>query len=75
MYKDDVPGTQAFDGTWQKIWFPDGPPVPDKWAEAEPELYTEDVKRAYENARKNGVFDGGLLPLVPPKQEWCQWDF
>ncbi|KAE9369623.1 hypothetical protein N431DRAFT_380850 [Stipitochalara longipes BDJ] len=75
VYKDGLPGTQSFDGTWEKIWFPDGPPAPDKWAEAEPELYTEDVKNAYEHARRNGVFDGGMIPLVPPKQEWCQWDF
>jgi nucleoporin NUP42 len=75
VYKEDIPGTQNFDGTWAKIWFPDGPPVPDKLAEAAPELYTDDVKKAYENARINGVFDGGVLPLVPPKQEWCQWDF
>ncbi len=75
VYKDSEPGTQNFDGSWQKIWFPDGPPPYNKWAEAEPEKYTEEVKTAYENARRNGVFDGGVIPLVPPKQAWCQWDF
>jgi nucleoporin NUP42 len=33
------------------------------------------VTVAYENARKNGVFDGGVIPLTAPKQAWCQWDF
>jgi len=75
VYKDSEPGTQSFDGTWQKIWFPDGPPPYNKWAEVEPEKYTEEVKTAYQNARRNGVFDGGVIPLVPPKQAWCQWDF
>jgi nucleoporin NUP42 len=75
VYKDSEPGTQSFDGAWEKIWFPDGPPPHNKWAEAEPEKYTEEVKTAYENARRNGVFDGGVIPLVPPKQAWCQWDF
>jgi nucleoporin NUP42 len=75
IYKDGEPGTQNFDGTWQKIWFPNGPPLPNKWAEAEPEQYTEEVKKAYEYARKNGGFEGGMIPLIPPKQEWCRWDF
>jgi nucleoporin NUP42 len=33
------------------------------------------VKNAYEYARSNGGFEGGMIPLIPPKQEWCQWDF
>ena len=75
IYKDGEPGTQSSGGPWQKIWFPNGPPPPNKWAEAEPEQYTDEVKNAYEYARRNGGFEGGMIPLIPPKQEWCQWDF
>ncbi|KAL3952163.1 hypothetical protein ACCO45_013880 [Purpureocillium lilacinum] len=27
-YKDGQPGLRAFDGTWTRIWFPNGPPPP-----------------------------------------------
>lgn len=75
IYKDSQPGTQNPDGTWAKIWFPDGPPAPNKTAEAPEENYTEEIRSAYEKAIRLGGFEGGMIPLVPPKQEWCRWDF
>jgi len=75
IYKDSQPGTQNQDGTWAKIWFPDGPPAPNKTAEAPEEKYTEEIRNAYEKALRLGGFEGGMIPLVPPKQEWCRWDF
>jgi nucleoporin NUP42 len=74
VYKESEPGTQNQDGTWEKIWFPDGPPGYNKTAEASEEKYTEEIKIAYEKASRTGVFEWGI-PLVPPKQEWCLWDF
>jgi nucleoporin NUP42 len=75
VYRESEPWTQNQDGTWEKIWFPDGPPGYNKSAEAPEEEYTEEIKSVYERARSTGVFEGGVIPLVPPKQEWCLWDF
>lgn len=77
-YRDDTPGVQNSGGTWAKIWMPDGAPSYNKDTELnrESDAYkTPGLQEAYETARNSGIFNGGIIPLVPPLREWCAWDF
>lgn len=75
VYKENEPGIQNRDGTWEKIWFPDGPPAYYGATELNNDVYTEDTKQAYLHSRETGYFKDGVMPLLPPKREWCLWDF
>lgn len=75
VYKENEPGIQNRDGSWEKIWFPDGPPAYYSATEFDDDAYTEDIKQAYLYAREMGSFKDGVMPLPPPKREWCLWDF
>jgi nucleoporin NUP42 len=75
VYKENEPGIQNRDGTWEKIWFPDGPPAYYGATELNSDAYTEDTKQAYLHVRETGYFKDGVMPLLPPKREWCLWDF
>jgi len=75
VYKDNEPGIQNRDGTWEKIWFPDGPPAYYDATELDNDAYTEDIKQAYLHVRETGSFKDGVMPFLPPKREWCLWDF
>lgn len=69
-----VPGTRNSDGTWRKIFFPDGPPSYNKDTEPDMALYNADVKAAYETMTSTGRFAGDM-PEVPPLREDCVWNF
>jgi nucleoporin NUP42 len=43
--------------------------------EAESEMYTEEVRKAYEYLAREGRFEGGMMPAVPPLREWTSYDF
>jgi nucleoporin NUP42 len=75
VYKDGEAGMRNRDGTWEKIWFPNGPPVHYKATEMDDDAYTEDIKAAYLHLRETGGFQGGNMPFLPPKREWCLWNF
>lgn len=73
-----TPGIQNFDGSWTKIWFPDGPPAYYKDTEPDRE-YTDTEKAAYEQFVSTGRFTlagagGSGMPEAPPKREYCTWD-
>lgn len=73
-----VPGIQNFDGSWTKIWFPDGPPPYYKDTEPNRE-YTDGEKAAYEQFVSTGRFTlagagGHGMPEAPPLREYCTWD-
>lgn len=76
---DQVPGIQNFDGSWAKIWFPDGPPPYNK--DTEPiRPYTDEEKTLYNNFMATGKFQlaatgGGGMPMAPPTREMCTWNF
>jgi nucleoporin NUP42 len=85
VYRDEIPGTERTGAwkngrqemIWERIWFPTGPPrenldteMIDKSVYEDPEL-----KETYMAARETGSFPGGIMPLIPPKREWCEWDF
>ncbi|KAH8777649.1 CCCH zinc finger domain-containing protein [Diaporthe sp. PMI_573] len=73
-----VPGIQDFDGSWTKIWFPDGP-LP-YYKDTEPgREYTDAEKAAYEQFVSTGRFTlagagGSGMPEAPPWREYCTWD-
>lgn len=63
------------DGSWKKIWFPDGPPVFTKAVELPDNAYDERTKENYQYLKDHGTFKDGLMPELPPKREWCNWNF
>jgi nucleoporin NUP42 len=75
VYKDEEPFVKNRDGTWEKVWFPDGAPPYYGATEMDDQEYREDVKGAYMHLRETGAFKDGIMPLIPPKREWCLWDF
>ncbi|KAL3426149.1 hypothetical protein PVAG01_02940 [Phlyctema vagabunda] len=74
-YKDGEPGTVTEGGNWEKIWFPVGAPIYYQDTELPDSAYDEPTRMAYAKLRETGVFEGGAMPTVPPKREWCLWDF
>ncbi|TVY38187.1 Nucleoporin [Lachnellula subtilissima] len=75
VYQKDEPGVRNQDGSWSKIWFPEGPPLPYKDTEMDESAYDDGTKAAYTQMRQTGSFLGGVMPLLPPMREWCSWDF
>ncbi|KAK7935854.1 hypothetical protein PG985_001349 [Apiospora marii] len=76
MYKDaTTPGLRLPDGSFRKIWFPNGPPAYYRGTEPDdPASYTDEVRKAYADMHANGRFLGAM-PDVPPLREECVWDF
>jgi nucleoporin NUP42 len=76
-YKDNHPGLQdAFGGggSWVRIWFPDGPPDYSKDTELPDEAYAPEQVSQWQEFLQTGKF-GGIMPELPPKREFCAWDF
>lgn len=74
-YKADEAGFTGRSGAWQKIWFPQGPPAPYKDTEMEDSKYEGSVKSSYMSLPQSNSFPDGIMPLVPPRREWCTFDF
>lgn len=74
-YFDDEPCYKGNDGSWQRIWFPDGPPVFMKTVDPPEEAYDEPTKANYRHLKQTGTFKDGIMPTLPPKREWCSWNF
>ena len=74
-YIDNDPCFKGDDGHWEKAWFPDGPPVLTKVKELPAEAYDKNVKESYKFLKEHGSFKDGILPDLPPRKEWCSWDF
>lgn len=73
-----VPVVHGPGGAAKKIWFPDGPPAynPDTEALDKRSYEDEGVLRQWDAFLRNaGRFVDGVMPEVPPKREWCVWDF
>ncbi|KAI2465356.1 hypothetical protein F4781DRAFT_435486 [Annulohypoxylon bovei var. microspora] len=69
-----VPGVRNSDGSWRKIFFPQGPPAYNQDTEPDPSSYNATIKATYENTKATGRFDGDM-PEVPPMREDCVWTF
>lgn len=74
-YVDGEPCCKGDDGSWQRIWFPDGPPVFTKTVDLPDEAYDEATKANYRHLREYGTFKDGVMPELPPRREWCSWSF
>lgn len=74
-YRNGEPGTQNPDGSWQRIWNPKGPLTVNAQTEMDESFYNESVEDAYKHLRRNGTFPGAIMPMIPPKKEWCRFDF
>lgn len=74
-YFDDEPCYKGNDGSWQRVWFPDGPPVFTKTVDQPDEAYDEATKASYRHLKETGTFKDGIMPALPPKREWCSWNF
>lgn len=56
---------------------PDGPPGPNPDVESPPETYEAlgaALKQVYDYVRETGNFKDGVMPEVPPKREWVNWE-
>ena len=73
-YIDGDPCHRGTDGNWQKIWFPDGAPNFVNSGGLSDDAYDDEMKENYEYLKDNGIFKGGIIPLLPPKREWCNWN-
>ncbi|KAJ4289929.1 hypothetical protein N0V88_006726 [Collariella sp. IMI 366227] len=70
-----VPMIRNFDGSMVRIWMPNGAPPYTDQTEAEPTKYGDpNVLRQWKAFVETGRFEGGVMPEVPPRREWCQWD-
>ncbi|PGH16591.1 hypothetical protein AJ79_01697 [Helicocarpus griseus UAMH5409] len=80
-YIDNEPAYQHPNdaGTFVHIYFPDGPPQPEalKDAVGKDEDYTKEIEEAYRFVREAGgrFKEGAKVPEVPPRGEWCVFDF
>ncbi|RGP78074.1 nucleoporin nup42, partial [Fusarium longipes] len=75
VYKAGKPGVQEFDGSWRRIWFPDGPPGYSADTELPPEKYDDKSKAQWMAFAQTGTFQDGLMPELPPPREYTLWDF
>ena len=75
-YIDDNPHyREANGGEWQRIWFPDGPPTFTKIEDVPEAAYDATTRDKYKFAMENGRFLDGIIPIMPPRKEWCNWNF
>ncbi|PNY28870.1 Uncharacterized protein TCAP_01204 [Tolypocladium capitatum] len=74
-YKDGQPGNRAFDGTWRRIWFPNGAPGYYKDTELPPDQYDGKSKAQWEAFAQTGEFANEIMPDLPPPRECTRWDF
>ncbi|RBR22997.1 uncharacterized protein FIESC28_04295 [Fusarium coffeatum] len=74
-YKEGLPGIKDFDGTWRRIWFPNGPPGYSADTELPPEKYDDKSKAQWMAFAQTGTFADGLMPELPPPRECTLWDF
>jgi nucleoporin NUP42 len=75
--KKPMPMVRQPDGSLTKVWFPDGAPMYTVYTAAQDKSVYEkpEVQDAWRTFRSQGLFADGLMPEVPPKREWCTWDF
>ena len=74
-YDDGLPYVRAQDGELEKIHFPNGQPSLNKSPELPDELYDEVTKENYRFMMEHSRFKDNVMPSLPPKREWCRWDF
>lgn len=74
-YMGEIPCYRNPDGSWERIWFPDGPPAFLKPESLPPDVeYDEGTIQNYLLLRQTGRFKDNIIPALPPKREWLSWD-
>lgn len=73
-YMNGEPCYRGSDGDWRRIWFPDGAPSLVNSESLPDTAYDGPTKENYDFVKANGCFKDGVMPLVPPKREWCGWN-
>lgn len=74
-YQGGLPGIRSFDGTWTRIWFPNGPPGYNRDTEVPMQEYSDIMKKQWAIFAQTGAYAGGLMPELPPPRVCTQWDF
>ncbi|KAH7156902.1 hypothetical protein EDB81DRAFT_403670 [Dactylonectria macrodidyma] len=74
-YKNNLPGIREFNGSWRRIWFPDGPPGYSRDTALPEEQYDSKSKAQWMAFAQTGSFQDGLMPELPPPRECTVWDF
>ncbi|CAH0026291.1 unnamed protein product [Clonostachys rhizophaga] len=74
-YKDGLPGIRQFDGTWQRIWFPNGPPSFYKDTALPLEKSDDKTKAQWAAFAQSGNFADGVMPALPPPRDCTLWNF
>ena len=73
-YMDDKPCVRRADGRWERVWFPD-PPSWQKKVDVPVEHYSSSLEQQYKYVQEHGTFQNGIMPELPPKREWVNWNF
>ena len=73
-YIEDQPCYRRADGSWERVWFPD-PPKLDLDEQLPTTMYGGDTEARYRYMQEHGAFQDGLMPDLPPRKEWCNWNF
>lgn len=72
---DGKPGIKGFDGSFQRIWFPDGPPAFNKDTALPPDAYDDVSKSQWASFAETGKFANGIMPELPPPRDCTLWNF
>ncbi|KAH0566393.1 hypothetical protein GP486_000215 [Trichoglossum hirsutum] len=76
IYVDNKPCFErSRDKKMERISYPDGPPPYNRDTELPESMYDEKTKEAYLFVRDKGYFKDNWMPNLPPRREWCKWDF
>jgi nucleoporin NUP42 len=86
QYVNGNPCYERPDGRgWERIWFPQNSKTSevvylgrgDKIGDlvADHERYTDEITQGFAYLFEMGKFKDGQMPAVPPKREWCLYDF
>ena len=73
-YVGSEPCLRRSDGSLEKIWFPD-PPKWNKDQDLPDHEYDREIESEYKYMEDRGIFKDGLMPDLPPRREWCSWNF
>ena len=74
FYVDEQPCYKRRDGNWERVWFTE-PPKLDVKEQPPPSPYSVDLEHEYKYVQEHGAFLDGRMPDMPPRKEWCSWDF
>lgn len=69
-----VPHYQLDDRSWERIWFPDGPPLPTESNSMREVDYSAEDVAAFQLLREANAFRTGLVPETAPRLDMVRFD-